>query len=134
MQERLAALGRPGQTLNLFAAMKISGIADPEVIYRAMDSREFEFNEKLLTNDNPRNDRSWIQIDGASFLRWVERRNHLPIDRVEFYQSEIYIKIGVLQEELYRQGQIISGLYKLLIEKQKNRPVGLRHIKRRKKI
>jgi hypothetical protein len=107
MQERLGVLGGGGQWLNMFAAMKIGGLTDPEILYGAMQAHEFIFNENMLINGDPRNEKSWIRIESDSFLQWIERRSH--IEQVELRDMfgqimrqnvMLLIKIAMVQREM----------------------------------
>jgi hypothetical protein len=119
MWDRLGVIGGAGIHLNMFAAMKIAGFADPEQLYKGMDAHEFEFNEKMLTNGDPRNDTSWIQIDTVSFIQWLERRSQLPLQQTRADIQEILFKLGIIQDELYRHGQIITQIDNRFFENRK---------------
>lgn len=75
-------IGGAPRWLNMAAAMKIGGFTDPSVIYKAIESGELRVNEKLLYNKDPTHEKSWIQIETASFLQWLEGCARLDTDRV----------------------------------------------------
>ena len=103
-------LGGAGRMLNLQAAMKLGGFKDAEIVYKAMDAREFEFNEKMLVENDPRNERSWIHIDAESYLQWIEKRNQIEIGAARKYAHEVLIKLGLLQAQMYNLEHLVRTL------------------------
>ena len=149
MQERLSVLGGGGRWLNIFGAMKIGGFADPSVIFEAIRDGEIEVNKKLLCDGDPENERSWIQIETTSFIRWLERRSRLDFAWVHGrfgdvlrFQAGIDAKLGHLQRQIsdtkvaIRQiTDDLEALAALIFENLRvTRPIKSRRVKRRKSV
>ena len=93
MNDRLRLIGGAGRYLNLFAAMKIGGFSDPAEIYQAIKTGEVKCNENLWHNHDPTSEKSWIQIETESYLKWLDGRLRLSADivyrRLDIQQSTL---------------------------------------------
>lgn len=132
MWDRLNIMGAGGRWLNGYSAMRLGGFTNPEELCRAIECGEFQCNQKMLVDGDPRNSRSMIRIEAGSYIRWLERRRHLPLQETKAKIEDITWRLGMLQTEI---GQIQQQINRLvtLFEKQ-NSPVVRRQGRRLKKL